>query len=167
MMRLFSGDKRGGWLSVFEFLPEALGFGVSLLVMIWFLSVFHSGISADPTIQNETVALGYSQGLRDDFPGAADFIMPIGVVVTLGFAWWSARREESSHVFAWVAFIAMVLFMLFGMFIETAWQEFTTGTALATYTSTIPITHFMLSNVRIVALVMCVIVGWALYARDK
>lgn len=169
-MKLFNKSKRGNWVDIAQFMGEALGIGVLLLITLVLLANFNDLMisnAATTPIMNDSIALGYSQDITDKFPAATDFILPLIYVFILGFTIWSARKVESSHKFFFIMIIATIVLFLFAMGIETFWQEFTTNVTIASYISSYPITHFMLSNLRMFILVMSTITGIALYAKEK
>jgi len=161
-------NKRGNWVDVFEYGRGALVLGISILIVFIMLNSFNDMIitsAVNNTMLNDSDALDTMQGTVDVFPSATDFILPIIYIFFLGFSAWAARKIDSSHKFIFIAFIVILIAVMFAMFIETMWTAFTETAIIAAQMGSFPITNIMLSYLRYFVLFYGIIVGVALYAK--
>lgn len=169
-MKKLLKSKRGNWQDILEYSKGALILALSILISYILISSFNNLFISNATtnpILNDSIALDNMQRAVYNYPAGTDYILPILYIFFVGFSAWSASKIQSSHKFLFIGLIVLLLVVLFSMFIETMWQEFTSHASITSYISTFPITNFMLSYLRYFVLLYGLIVGVSLYSKNE
>lgn len=166
MKNLFKHDKRGNWVDIFEYSIGAVVLGIVFIITGFLLTQFYTTLTVDTNI-TDTNALTAASGAKDNFPASADYIIPIIFIFVLGFSVWSARKIQSSHLFAVIGVFVLLMLVFFAMMVENLWNEFITHAILAGEVSKWFFTNIFLSNMRYFVLAYGFLVGVALYAKTE
>ena len=130
-----------------------------------FFGDINTDIQADSTLSNESKE--QTQDLYDRFPATFDgvFALFLGLIwivtMVLGY-------NSSSHPVLFTFGIIIIVATLFvGAIFSNTYAEFMATDDFAGIEASFPVTHFVMSNLVIVALVMSIGIGIALYGGMK
>lgn len=158
-------DKRGNWVDIFYWSIGAVVLGVVFILVFIMLSSFNTGIQTVPIVNDSSTALSISSNVVSRLPNALDWIIPFVYVVFFGFSVWASSKIYGSHKLFFLTIIVMFLLVLFAMYIESVWFDFSTNAYIVSYIVSFPITDFVLTNLRYFVLLYGITVSGVLYAK--
>lgn len=169
-MRSLFKNKRGNWVDIIEYIGTAIGLGIVLFFMSWFLISFTSTLT---DVKNSTTNLIPDESLNiattasTEYPPSFDYILPVIYIFFLVFSVWSARQIQSSYLLVWIYPLIAIVLIFLSLIAESAWEQFVNNPVFVGVSDIFVVTNFFLSYLRFFIFVYSILVGWALYAKDE
>jgi len=160
-------NKKGNFADVPFFIGISLVFVFSLILIFMLLSKFNVALNQTSIVNDTPLAGTISQNLVNKYPAGFDWVLPIIYVIFIGFSVWSASLIPSTNKFFFLGIFITILLTFFALMMENMWDEFKNHAEILSYTTSFPMSVFILDNLRYFTLFFCFIIMITLYSRRE